>query len=82
MIYLHVYLAGLYDLLERGGKQEDIEKIIDEVNNPTQAGFERWLAENQPIACATCGASFKPEGSPKITAEAVCPSCQPALSPS
>lgn len=72
MKYHIQYLAALYDALEIGGKQEAVEKIIAEVNNPTQAGLDAWIATVETIPCAACGEPFKPD-QPKLDQEVLCP---------
>lgn len=74
MTYLHLYLAALYDALEKGGKQEDIDRAISEINAPTQTAFEAWLKATGALPCAVCGVPFTPT-TPDLNAEALCPTC-------
>jgi len=59
MTYLEAYLASLYDKLERGGTQTEIDRTVDEVNNPTRNGLVAWLA-SASLHCATCGEPATP----------------------
>jgi hypothetical protein len=76
--YVEAYLAALYDVLEKGGKQEVVDAAISEVNNPTDAGLKKWLVAFPDQRC-DCGASFKPE-SVTLDQEMSCPTCSKKIS--
>lgn len=78
MKYFDLYLAALYDAVTAGGKQDVVEKVIAEINNPTQAGLEAYLKDPPLIGCGACGIPFKLEDQkPTLQEEVLCPSCKP-----
>lgn len=93
MKYHQWYLAGLYDLLELGGKQEEIDRVIAEVNNPTADGFKKFLelrSHPNPMhgfiglcgPCDTCGEPFAiPNPAPSLDEDVLCPNCKKTSPP-
>ena len=75
MTYLDLYLAALYDLLQVGGKQEDVDATVRELNNPSEAGFETWFKHVPGLACSTCGKTYTLDSLPSLATEALCPEC-------
>lgn len=75
MTYLHLYIAALYTALEKGGKQEDVERAIAEVNNPSPAAFQAWLKAAGTVACGVCGNPFTPPENVELNTEALCLDC-------
>lgn len=93
MTYLEWYLAGLYEQLELGGAQEDVDRLVNEINKPTVEGLE-WFMQLRKHAnpqygfmgliggCSSCGAEFAiPNPTPKLEQEFLCPSCVPPPPP-
>jgi hypothetical protein len=77
MTYFDLYLAALYDAVTAGGKQETVEKVIAEINNPTQAGLDAYLKDPPLIACGACSIPFKlDDHKPTLQEEVLCPSCK------
>ena len=75
MTNLDLYLVALYDLLQAGGTQETVDAAVQELNDPSQKGFEAWLERVAGLACSTCGKTYNPEGPPRLAQEALCPEC-------
>lgn len=60
MTYLDIYLATLYDALERGGTQDAVDRAVSEINTPTREHFVAWAAGHVVSPrCAVCGEPFK-----------------------
>jgi hypothetical protein len=77
MTYLDVYLAALYAALDRGGPQEAIDVVINEINEPSSGGFETWCKTSPGFPCATCGAVFTPTTPITLASEVLCLACKP-----
>jgi hypothetical protein len=75
MRYLELYLAGLYDALEAGGKQEAVDRAIAEINNPTPEGLVAWLQVAKTTACPSCGTTFTLATDVQLDQEVLCPTC-------
>ncbi len=75
MKFAEAYLAALYDVLDAGGKQDVIDKAINEVNRPTDAGLAKWLEAFPKQPCSECGAEFEPKDV-KLDQEMSCPNCR------
>lgn len=69
--YLAMYVESLEQRIEKGGTQEEVDKAFAEYNTFSQEAFDRWLAGLENVSCASCGASFKPDGT-AATAEILC----------
>jgi hypothetical protein len=83
MKYFNLYLAALYDALEAGGKQDVVDRAIEEINNPTQTGLDAYLKARSVVPCGVCGESFNlEEDKPTLNEEVLCPSCKKTTSPS
>lgn len=72
MTYMDLYISALEACIERGGKQEDVERAVTEYNAFNREAFEKWLASVPSVHCATCGDVFKPEGTKKAGDEILC----------
>lgn len=82
MNYTEWYVAGLYDLLENGGTQEDVEKLVAEVNNPTLEGFKKFLEPQHTVPCGACGEPYIiADDDPRLDKEMLCPDCKKTTSP-
>lgn len=75
MKFQEAYLAALYDVLEKGGKQDAVDRAISEVNNPTPTGLVAWLKAYPSQPCGACGATYTPENV-TLDQEMLCPSCK------
>jgi predicted Zn-ribbon and HTH transcriptional regulator len=73
--YAEAYLAALYDVLEAGGKQDAIDKAINEVNRPTAEGLAHWLKAFPKQPCDQCGTEFEPQDV-TLDQEMSCPTCK------
>lgn len=90
MKYAEWYVAGLDELLEKGGTQETVDALVAEVNNPTDKGFEEFLKlrglPSVYLGMVPCGACGEPYGvgdaDPKLEKEMLCPSCVKMTTPS
>lgn len=89
MRYFDLYLAALYDELQRGGTQEVVDKTIAEVNNPTQAGLTAYLTARgrggfmgMVGPCGVCGEPFPLEQhEPTLDEEVLCQNCKKQTNP-
>jgi len=84
MRFFDLYLAALYDAIEAGGDQTAVERVIAEVNNPTQEGLTAYLQTLTPpaVPCGVCGVPFEfSHANPTLEEEVLCPGCR-ALTPS
>lgn len=78
MTYFDLYLAALYDALQAGGTQAAIDRTIEEINNPTQAGLEAYLTGPAKTPCGVCGTPFSgADRTPKLDEEVLCLNCKP-----
>jgi hypothetical protein len=77
MTYRDWYVARLYDLLEQGGSEEVVDRLVAEVNHPTATGFAALANFSDPIGpCGTCGEPFAcPGPPPQLDQEVLCPNC-------
>lgn len=79
MKFHQMYLAALYEALAQGGHQTTIDKLVAEINEPTQAGLTAYLQTVPPprLNCGNCGAHFPPPPNPHLLDdEVLCATCQ------
>jgi len=83
MKYFDMYLAGLYDAIAEGGTQDVVDKVITEINNPTQAGLDAYLVAHGAVGpCGVCGDPFTFEDhKPTLDEEVLCQDCKKPRSP-
>jgi hypothetical protein len=60
--YQELYIQSLEARINAGGKQEDVDKAVNEYNAPSREGFDAWLKAVQKVPCSTCGDRFQPDG--------------------
>lgn len=89
MKYVEWYVAGLEEMLERGGKQEDVDAVVAEVNNPTEKGLDGFLRRRGlpsvylgMVPCGECGEPYAIDMDAKLNKEMVCASCVKTTNPS
>lgn len=76
MKYAEWYVAGLEGLLEKGGKQEVVDALVAEVNNPSEKGLEKYATESKMAPCGACGEPYAlEEADLKLEKEMLCTSC-------
>lgn len=73
MKYVDLYVSSLYDALERGGAQDVVDRMVMEINAPTQVGLDAWTKETGAMPCSVCGGHYRPASNPKLDEEALCP---------
>ena len=82
MKYAEWYVAGLEELLEKGGKQEVIDALVAEVNNPTEKGLEKFASGSRMAPCGECGEPYAVDTDAKLDKEMLCTSCVKTTNPS
>lgn len=60
MTYMDLYISALEARIERGGKQEDVEKAVAEYNAFDKDAFKTWVEKIGKVTCAQCGDAFTP----------------------
>lgn len=88
MKYTEWYVASLEELLKKGGKQEEVDTLMAEVNNPTEAGLKafterRDVAYMGALPCGDCGDMIVVHAADiTLEKEMLCPSCAKTTPPS
>lgn len=81
MKYIEWYLAGMYDRLEQGGKQDDIEAVVREVNAPSNDGLKAYCqTQTNRAPCGFCGTVYDISNA-ALNQEMLCPSCSTTKNP-
>jgi hypothetical protein len=84
MTYAEWYVAGMYELLERGGKLENIDALVAEINEPSNEGLTKYVKTRGFTPCGACGKAYgtSDDADLKLDKEMLCPSCKGKISPS
>ena len=88
MKYAEWYVADMETRLEKGGTQTEIDLLVTEINNPTEAGLKAYTVRRDVAymgapPCGTCGDMIiARDADPALDKEMLCPSCVKTTSPS